>query len=123
MASACCSLVARTALRVEGDFVECGVNAGFVTSAILKTLEWNALGCSYLIDTFSGPVLTQYSEEEVAERDHRARDGTRDSRKSRTWCGGVLAHRHELHAAIDAVARARGTEVLALPTGQGVIIR
>jgi hypothetical protein len=60
---------ARTGLRVEGDFVECGVNAGFVSSAIMKKLQWNTLGRRfYLIDTFSGPVLTQYSQEEVRKQ-------------------------------------------------------
>jgi hypothetical protein len=55
----------------EGDFVECGVNAGFVSSAIMKKLQWNTLGRRfYLIDTFTGPVLTQYSQEEV-QKDRR----------------------------------------------------
>ncbi|HUQ94125.1 MAG TPA: class I SAM-dependent methyltransferase [Bryobacteraceae bacterium] len=57
---------ARTALRVAGDFVECGVNAGFMSSAIMHGLEWNSLERRfYLIDTFSGPVSVQYSKEEV----------------------------------------------------------
>ena len=57
---------AKRALRVEGDFVECGVNAGFMSSAIMKKLDWNTCGRRfYLIDTFSGPVLTQYSREEI----------------------------------------------------------
>ncbi len=57
---------ARTALRVDGDFVECGVNAGFISSAILEKLRWNTVGRRfYLIDTFAGPVLTQYSDREV----------------------------------------------------------
>jgi len=60
---------AHTALRVEGDFVECGVNAGFLSSAIMNKLRWNTLGRRfYLIDTFSGPVLTQYSPEEVRKQ-------------------------------------------------------
>jgi hypothetical protein len=46
--------------------VECGVNAGFVSSAIMEKLSWNTLARRfYLIDTFAGPVLTQYSPEEV----------------------------------------------------------
>jgi hypothetical protein len=57
---------ARTALRVDGDFVECGVNAGFVSSAIMEKLQWNAVGRRfYLIDTFTGPILAQYSQQEV----------------------------------------------------------
>jgi hypothetical protein len=63
---------ARTALRADGDYVECGVNAGFMSSAIMQALEWNTAGRRfYLIDTFAGPVLTQYSKEEVA-KDRRA---------------------------------------------------
>ena len=60
---------ARTGLRVAGDFVECGVNSGFISSAIMKKLQWNTLGRRfYLIDTFDGPVLTQYSQEEVEKQ-------------------------------------------------------
>jgi hypothetical protein len=58
--------VARAASRVSGDFVECGVNAGFTSSAILESLKWGQIGKRfYLVDTFSGPVLTQYSEDEI----------------------------------------------------------
>jgi hypothetical protein len=60
---------AETALHVNGDFVECGVNAGFVSSAIMHKLRWNTLGRRfYLIDTFTGPVLDQYSPEEVRKQ-------------------------------------------------------
>ncbi len=59
---------ARTALLAEGDFVECGVNAGFFSSAIMQKLDWDVLGRRfYLIDTFRGPVLDQYSAEEVRD--------------------------------------------------------
>jgi hypothetical protein len=58
---------AGTSLKAEGDFVECGVNAGFISSAIMQYLDWNETGREfYLIDTFSGPVLTQYSASEVS---------------------------------------------------------
>ena len=57
---------ARAALQVPGDFVECGVNAGFVSSAIMHHLGWQGVDKTfYLIDTFRGPVLSQYSNEEV----------------------------------------------------------
>jgi hypothetical protein len=57
----------RAALGAEGDFVECGVNAGFMSSAIMESLDWNSVGRKFfLIDTFVGPVLSQYSQEEVA---------------------------------------------------------
>lgn len=60
---------AQTALRVDGDFVECGVNAGFISSAILEKLHWNSISRRfYLIDTFSGPVLAQYSAEEAQKQ-------------------------------------------------------
>jgi len=60
---------AQTALRVEGDFVECGVNAGFISSAIMERLQWNTLDRRfYLIDTVAGPVLTQYSPQEVSKQ-------------------------------------------------------
>jgi hypothetical protein len=57
---------ASTALRAPGDFVECGVNAGFMSSAIMRSLDWRRSGRQfYLIDTFRGPVLSQYSQREV----------------------------------------------------------
>jgi hypothetical protein len=59
---------AGTAARLAGDFVECGVNAGFVSSAIMQRLDWAKTGKRfYLIDTFSGPVLAQYSPEELQQ--------------------------------------------------------
>jgi len=60
---------AESALRVPGDFVECGVNAGFMSSAIMQRLNWNTVERRfYLIDTFAGPVLSQFSEEEVLKK-------------------------------------------------------
>jgi len=57
---------ALAAVRLPGYFVECGVNAGFISSAIMQRLGWGTVGKRfYLIDTFSGPVLTQFSQEEV----------------------------------------------------------
>ena len=56
---------ARLALKAPGDFVECGVNAGMVSSAIMHDLDWSALPRQYfLVDTFAGPVLDQFSPEE-----------------------------------------------------------
>ena len=57
---------AMNAVRIAGDFVECGVNNGFISSAIMQRLNWQDGGKTfYLVDTFAGPVLTQYSEEEI----------------------------------------------------------
>jgi SAM-dependent methyltransferase len=46
---------AACAARLEGDFVECGVNRGFLASAIMDYLDWDSLGKQfYLLDTFRG---------------------------------------------------------------------
>lgn len=71
---------AETSLRVNGDFVECGVNAGFISSAIMRRLDWNRVGrWFHLIDTFAGPVLDQFSKAEV-ERLRRTSRWTRPHR-------------------------------------------
>ena len=58
---------ATTALHVRGDFVECGVNAGVISSAILSYIGWpHGDRRYYLVDTFSGPMLSQFSSEEIA---------------------------------------------------------
>lgn len=47
--------VAACASRLPGDFVECGVNRGFLSSAIMCYLDWDSLGKHfYLLDTFQG---------------------------------------------------------------------
>ena len=57
---------ARLAMRAPGSFVECGVNAGLISSAIMEYLRWSTAGRSfYLIDTFQGPILSQYSPTEI----------------------------------------------------------
>ena len=46
---------AASAARLKGDFVECGVNRGFLSSAIMEYLDWDSLGKHfYLLDTFRG---------------------------------------------------------------------
>lgn len=58
---------AKHASRLEGDFVECGVNRGFLSSAILDSLDWANLKKSYyLLDTFTGPDEQLLSEAERA---------------------------------------------------------
>ena len=45
---------AELAVRVPGDFVECGVNSGFMSSAIMERLDWGRVEKTfYLIDTFT----------------------------------------------------------------------
>lgn len=47
--------VADCAGRLDGDFVECGVNYGFLSSAIMEQLDWNSRNSTfYLLDTFQG---------------------------------------------------------------------
>ncbi|WP_156745737.1 class I SAM-dependent methyltransferase [Mycobacterium sp. ACS4054] len=46
---------ATNASRLDGDFVECGVSYGFLSSAIMEYLDWDRLGKTfYLLDTFAG---------------------------------------------------------------------
>ncbi len=180
---------ATTATRVPGNFVECGVNAGFISSAIMHRLNWRTVDRRfYLIDTFDGPVLGQYSPEEVdrgrlkvAEDALAAGAYVTDPEQVRAnysewpnivvvqgavpealpaldvgnvaflhidlncayperaaleffWdrlsCGAIVllddyayfGHDCQTHS-IDAAAQRLGTEVLSLPTGQGMIIR
>src|SRR6185295_13709331 len=57
--------VAQAAARLPGDFVECGVNKGFYSSAIMEYLNWNSLDKSfYLLDTFKGIDERFVNEEE-----------------------------------------------------------
>jgi len=47
--------VASNAQRLEGDFVECGVYRGFLSSAVMQYCDWNKLGKHFfLFDTFCG---------------------------------------------------------------------
>ncbi|MCX6466256.1 MAG: alpha/beta hydrolase, partial [Pseudonocardiales bacterium] len=49
------AFVAAFAARLRGDFVECGVNWGFLSSAIMHYLDWDRHGKTfYLFDTFAG---------------------------------------------------------------------
>ena len=57
--------VAKSASLIDGDFVECGVNYGFLSTAIMELLDWDRLGKTfYLLDTFAGldPRFTTTSE-------------------------------------------------------------
>lgn len=46
---------AETAAKLPGDFVECGVNRGFLASAIMRLLDWNRRDKRFfLLDTFKG---------------------------------------------------------------------
>jgi hypothetical protein len=58
---------AKASLRVRGDFVECGVNAGFISSAVMHGLRWNEINRRFfLVDTWNGPPINQYDAAEIA---------------------------------------------------------
>jgi SAM-dependent methyltransferase len=60
---------ATVAANLPGDFIECGVNRGFMSSAIMEHLDWDNTGrMFYLLDTFSGINPDFLSPEEVASR-------------------------------------------------------
>lgn len=55
------------ASKLEGDFVECGVNKGFLSSAIMNYIHWNTIHKKfYLFDTFCGIEKSLVSKEEIA---------------------------------------------------------
>lgn len=57
--------VAYCASKLKGDFVECGVNKGFNSSAVMHYLDWNSLDKTfYLLDTFNGLDERFITEEE-----------------------------------------------------------
>jgi len=57
--------VAQSAGKLPGDFVECGVNKGFYSSAIMEYLNWNSLDKTFfLLDTFRGIDERFVNEEE-----------------------------------------------------------
>lgn len=70
---------ARHATTLPGDFVECGVNRGFLSSSIMQMLDWDRTGrMFYLMDTFTGLDPRYITDEErqngVLERTQHERD-------------------------------------------------
>jgi len=69
------------ASKLSGDFVECGVNRGMLSSAIMKYLNWDSLGKQfYLIDTYKGIDQTLLTEAEVDEGFVEMNDNLLDSK-------------------------------------------
>jgi hypothetical protein len=57
--------IASQAKNMEGDFVECGVNKGFLSSSIMSYVDWNSLKKRFfLFDTFRGIDENYMSDEE-----------------------------------------------------------
>jgi len=60
-----CWAASQAARAGQGDFVECGVNRGFMSSVIMSYLNWNQLDRHfYLVDTFGGIYEELLSDEE-----------------------------------------------------------
>ena len=56
------------ASQIKGDFVECGVWRGFLSTAIMTWLDWPALTKRFfLFDTFDGMVTDRLSDSEKAD--------------------------------------------------------
>lgn len=78
---------AYTAHKLKGDFVECGVNRGFLSSAIMEFLDWDSLGRTfYLLDTFGGLDLPYCLDREIMEG---AADMNRKALDSGFYVNGV----------------------------------
>ena len=72
--------VAKCAGRVAGDFVECRVNRGFLSSGVMDYLDWGSLGKHvYLLDTFKG--TTSVSLPPIGQGVRRGREKSRQPRE------------------------------------------
>jgi hypothetical protein len=59
---------ASVALSLEGDFVECGVWKGLLSTTIMAYFDWSAVGRKFfLFDTFRGVDERQLTEEEIVK--------------------------------------------------------
>ncbi len=60
---------AANALKLPGDFVECGVNTGIMSLAICNYLDFNQTGRRFfLFDTFAGIPIDQMNDREKLQR-------------------------------------------------------
>ena len=68
-----CCWAARHALSLPGDFVECGVNTGFLSRSVMSYIDFQCQKDKrfYLLDTFKGIPLEQLNtDEKEAEFEH-----------------------------------------------------
>jgi len=62
-----CIWAAQHAAKLDGDFVECGVNTGILSLAVMEYLNFNALDKKFfLFDTYKGIPTDQISKEELS---------------------------------------------------------
>jgi len=175
---------ANYAAQLPGDFIECGVNKGFVSSAILHNLNWNDLDKTFfLLDSFAGLDPESSTAKDLSSSEKRIESGfyTNDLDRvtanfsewervqlvpgflpataaeitstkiafihldlnaptpeketlERLWdrivpSGVILLDDYAYYGydaskeAIDSVAKKKGTSVLSLPTGQGLLLK
>lgn len=65
---------AQQALKLEGDFVECGTNRGSLNAAILEYVDWLSQKNDrrfYMFDTFSGLVDSMVSDADMGAYNYR----------------------------------------------------
>ena len=64
------------AMQLGGDFVECGVNRGFLSASVMAYLDFKSLHDRkfFLFDTYSGLVEELVTEEDVAAHRHAYKD-------------------------------------------------
>jgi len=68
-----CCWAASSALRLDGDFVECGVNRGGLSATVMRFIDFaNVDKTFYLLDTFQG-LVERYSS--VTERENQLQRG------------------------------------------------
>jgi hypothetical protein len=64
---------ANRALKLEGDFVECGVWKGFLSRAIMNYIDWNNIDKNfYLFDSFEGLSESYLTTEELKNKEKLA---------------------------------------------------
>ena len=80
---------ARACAALDGDYVECGVSFGCMSSAIMQYLDWDKTGKTFfLLDTFKGIDARFLSEE---ERQKGKADTSEQWVKSGLYASGVAA--------------------------------
>lgn len=179
-----CCWAAQHAAKLEGDFVECGVNTGIMSRAVIHYVDFNKTGKTFwLTDTFRGIPEEQFSpnEKKIGLLGHNQEYYTEDivEKVKKTFEGfnvqiiqgkvpdtlpeikaekvsylsidmnitkpeidainyfwdklvfggivilddyGFFLHQEQKHF-FDKFAKEKGTSILSLPTGQGMILK
>lgn len=71
---------ASQAMHLDGDFVDCGVNTGIFSRAVIDYTDFAATGKTYyLLDTFAGLEPRYSSEKELAREMNQKYNGQKDT--------------------------------------------